>query len=197
MNIESIKKKARDVDGYSDVVLLADLRQAIEQASKQEPVIECDCETTISTVGTKTTRCGSDQMRRACEDGHAFSGKAQKQEPVAWPYPAAKVVDCDIIGTPIIRAFWPLDIGTELYVSLPKCQQKPDAVVATTNEHQAIVSWRGKPLPHGTHLYTSPPQRQWVGLTDEDRKTISEANNMLVDEDLFDEIEAKLKEKNT
>ncbi len=51
---------------------------------EQEPVIECDCKTTISPDGTKTTRCGSDQMRRACEEGHAFSGQAQKQEPVAW-----------------------------------------------------------------------------------------------------------------
>lgn len=40
------------------------------------------------------------------------------------------------------------------------------------------------------------PTREWVGLTDDERKTISEANNMLVDDDLFDEIEAKLKEKN-
>ena len=39
-------------------------------------------------------------------------------------------------------------------------------------------------------------QSTWVGLTDDERKTISEANNMLADDDLFDEIEDKLKEKN-
>jgi hypothetical protein len=48
-------------------------------------------------------------------------------------------------------------------------------------------------LPVGTKLYTTQPQREWVGLTDED----------LVDcETEFDvafahDIEAKLKEKNT
>lgn len=48
-------------------------------------------------------------------------------------------------------------------------------------------------------LYTSPPaqpSKPWVGLTPEQRATIAEANNMLVDDDLFDAIEAKLKEKN-
>lgn len=46
-------------------------------------------------------------------------------------------------------------------------------------------------------LEEQPAQRTWVGLTPEQRATIAEANNMLVDDDLFDAIEAKLKEKNT
>jgi len=52
-------------------------------------------------------------------------------------------------------------------------------------------------------VYTSPPAspsqgdiKPWVGLTQEQRASIAEANNMLVDDDLFDAIEAKLKEKN-
>ena len=39
------------------------------------------------------------------------------------------------------------------------------------------------------------PQRTWVGLTDEERKTICEANNVYHD-GLIEDIEAKLKEKN-
>lgn len=47
-------------------------------------------------------------------------------------------------------------------------------------------------------LYTSPQaQRTWVGLTPEQRQAIAEANNTLVDDDLFDAIESLLKEKNT
>jgi hypothetical protein len=42
-------------------------------------------------------------------------------------------------------------------------------------------------------LYTSPPQRQWVGLTDEDWKTLFLTTNA---ETLPKAIEAKLKEKN-
>ena len=44
-------------------------------------------------------------------------------------------------------------------------------------------------------LYTTPQQRTWVGLTDEERKTICEANNVYHD-GLIEDIEAKLKEKN-
>ena len=52
-------------------------------------------------------------------------------------------------------------------------------------------SWDIKPL------YTSPPQRTWVGLTDEDfleACQIAERGNYLV---AFQRIQAKLKEKNT
>jgi hypothetical protein len=41
-------------------------------------------------------------------------------------------------------------------------------------------------------LYTSPPQRPWVGLTDEDCKNMSEGDRAFV---MW--VEAKLKEKNT
>jgi hypothetical protein len=43
-------------------------------------------------------------------------------------------------------------------------------------------------------LYTAPPQRTWVGLTDEDDIDWEESGNL---RDLVKAIEAKLKEKNT
>ena len=43
-------------------------------------------------------------------------------------------------------------------------------------------------------LYTTPPQRTWVGLTDEDELDWEEGGNL---KDLVKAIEAKLKEKNT
>jgi len=48
-----------------------------------------------------------------------------------------------------------------------------------------------KPIP----LYTTPPQRKWVGLTDEELAEFSDAK--LGSYDLCLEVEAKLKEKNT
>ena len=48
-------------------------------------------------------------------------------------------------------------------------------------------------------LYTAPPKREWVGLTDEERKDIElgvEVFDMSV-EDILKEAEAKLKEKNS
>ena len=43
-------------------------------------------------------------------------------------------------------------------------------------------------------LYTTPPQRTWVGLTDEDEIDWEEGGNL---KDLVKAIEAKLKAKNT
>ncbi len=68
-----------------------------------------------------------------------------------------------------------------------------------------VTSQTGLPYVDGTEFYTTPPaaQRQWVGLTDEE---ISEAYNAAskkalyrmgtTREDVYEAIEAKLKEKN-
>ena len=46
-------------------------------------------------------------------------------------------------------------------------------------------------------LYTTPPQRTWVGLTDEDKSLFSSWLDHKTDAEVFEAIEAKLKEKNT
>ena len=57
--------------------------------------------------------------------------------------------------------------------------------------------------PNGTFtpLYTAPPKREWVGLTDEEIKEIigpwGDTPIKGYTRQLFDKIEAKLKEKNT
>ena len=76
---------------------------------------------------------------------------------------------------------------------------EPVAKVVVANEHQAIIEWLGTPLPHQSSLYTSPPQRDWVGLTDEEYEPL---RNGLIKEGkplhwFAEQIEAKLKEKNT
>jgi len=48
----------------------------------------------------------------------------------------------------------------------------------------------------GTRLYTAPPQREWVGLTDEEIESIYAASKD-VNYEYERSIEAKLKEKNT
>ncbi len=55
---------------------------------------------------------------------------------------------------------------------------------------------------HKTPLYTAPPKKEWVGLTDEERNSlwrdaIGWGDPSHDDEDLMKVIEAKLKEKNT
>ena len=50
--------------------------------------------------------------------------------------------------------------------------------------------------PH-TPLYTTPPQRTWVGLTEQERNDMEDFCEMIIGKVAFDAIEAKLKEKNT
>ena len=51
-----------------------------------------------------------------------------------------------------------------------------------------------KLLPVGTKLYTTPPKRPWVGLTDEEFHYCIALKNTTA---IAEEVEAKLKERNT
>jgi hypothetical protein len=64
-----------------------------------------------------------------------------------------------------------------------------------------LLAFQGQPLLDNTPLYITPPQRTWVGLTDEEMLTLEETTTCAKDEswlrNLTRAIEAKLKEKNT
>ena len=66
-----------------------------------------------------------------------------------------------------------------------------------TKEYTAISS---DPFENAIPLYTAPPKREWVGLTDEEIKEIigpwGGTPIKGYTRKLFDQIEAKLKEKN-
>lgn len=85
---------------------------------------------------------------------------------------------------------------TPLTVAAPQpAQQEPPTVAELVCVCGAEWEWRNRDW----ELVATPPEQRkpWAGLTPEQRATIAEANNMLVDDDLFDAIEAELKEKNT
>jgi hypothetical protein len=94
-------------------------------------------------------------------------------------------------------------------------QPEPEPVAWMVKFQGSNKGWQLQLLPHRVHpesplaknalnlteqpLYTVPPKREWVGLTDEERKDIElgiEVFDMSV-EDILKEAEAKLKEKNT
>ena len=55
------------------------------------------------------------------------------------------------------------------------------------------------PNPDDIPLYTAPPKREWVGLTDEELKPLCDENHIMFGAytvDFIQAIEAKLKEKN-
>ena len=79
-------------------------------------------------------------------------------------------------------------------------QQEPVAWIcegSSSDEKHAIDYWPGNvdDLPIGTQLYTSPQaQRTWVGLTDDEILYCVELENPKA---IAEEVEAKLREKNT
>ena len=112
-----------------------------------------------------------------------------EQEPVAW------------------EQFYP-DIGKPKFVAQP--EQEPVALMIyhdhicykSQADDQSFGFWcpvnqdlpfPDLPFPEGTKFYTTPPQRTWVGLSDEERQEI--ALEVPIDAVLI--TEAKLKEKNT
>ena len=85
----------------------------------------------------------------------------------------------------------------KLIDSLAQPEQEPVAVWELQEDGWDTIcdgDWL-ETLPVGTKLYTTPPQREWVGLTDD------EINQCYADSYrgvlLHESIEAKLKEKNT
>ena len=72
-----------------------------------------------------------------------------------------------------------------------------DKVDIDRDGHDLWVS-RQEPAKDGVPLYTAPPQREWVGLTREELAEIAEFHfhGVLSAREFYDDIEAKLKEKN-
>jgi hypothetical protein len=82
-------------------------------------------------------------------------------------------------------------------------QEPVAAVTSKTGNPDITMSWWHEPaLLVGTKFYTAPPQRPWVGLTDAEIDSLhSEIKVRLMGtfdtKDIYQAIEAKLKEKNT
>ena len=106
--------------------------------------------------------------------------EALKQIDEAMPFPVAKLAIM------------------EADKALAQPEQEPVAwmekdVLPLTHIIKAIVR-REKDETYTEPLYTTPPQRTWVGLTDEEFQYCVELKNP---ESIAEEVEAKLKEKNT
>ena len=51
-------------------------------------------------------------------------------------------------------------------------------------------------VEYAPYSYTHPPQRTWIGLTEQERNDIEDYCEMMIGKPAFDAIEAKLKQKN-
>jgi hypothetical protein len=117
--------------------------------------------------------------------------------------------DCDMVNDPNLQAVfrmrrseeWTPEDTAHRVGGLPMAEPVGE-IVAWPNDVERIgVEWISKCPPEGTSLYTTPPERTWVGLTDEEMLTLEETTTCTKDEswlrNLTRAIEAKLKEKNT
>jgi hypothetical protein len=160
---------------------ITSLRQAIEQAQKQEPV-------------------AWESILGAVARGWCYEENANKTMDLELAVAIAKEVQA-------------------LFTSPP--QRQPDHTEDNLEmvEKQEPVAWRfrsGTWFNREAHwryintlegadglrglepLYTSPPQRQWVGLTDEEMQAVVDAQPLVSSINVyFKAIEAKLKEKNS
>ena len=78
-------------------------------------------------------------------------------------------------------------------------QQEPVAWVCMNGEKHDIDFDQPEidAIPVGTFLYTTPPQRPWVGLTPEEVKHLYPYGRSIWGKETFEAIEKALKEKNT
>jgi hypothetical protein len=119
--------------------------------------------------------------------------------------------DCDMVNDPNLQAVfrmrrseeWTPEDTAHRVGGLPMAKPVGE-IVAWPNDVERIgVEWISKCPPEGTSLYTTPPQRTWVGLTDEEidgMVEITDLSGAYYYDDLLAlarAIEAKLKEKNT
>ena len=101
------------------------------------------------------------------------------------------------LAQPEYRAVKTYHEGKPVYVAQP--QQEPVAWFSTLPDGRLSIKIVGKPTDGNWEpLYTSPPQRTWVGLTDEE--VVDCWPLIMLHPDcakFWKNIEAKLKEKNT
>jgi hypothetical protein len=104
----------------------------------------------------------------------------------------------------IRREGWTNPQGKEVWLALRQALAQPsdsveqEPVGYVTDSGMSAYFLKGVDLDDDTPLYTAPPKRKWVGLTDEDKMHIH--IKWVLDgqfEDRLDDTEAMLKEKNT
>ena len=79
------------------------------------------------------------------------------------------------------------------------CDAREQEPVAWMNAITKEIYWRNQinsDVPN-VPLYTHPPKREWVGLTEQQRNDIEDQCEMIIGKPAFDAIDVKLKELNT
>ena len=129
---------------------------------------------------------------------------AQEEKPPVKSYCGGKPNYCTPEVTPDVDA---INISAERVDETAKREHEPVEYTGNgTAGREADVKPTGfffqMPKPVGTKLYTAPPKREWVGITDEEIddwffQRLKQAGDGWALDDVVRAVEAKLKEKNT
>ena len=111
-----------------------------------------------------------DEARAAIKEALA----QPEQEPVAWfsTLPDGRL-SIKIVGKPTEGNWEPL------YTTQPKAQPEQEPSITKTGYGVMTLHSGFNDLPVGTKFYTTPPQRTWVGLTDEECKGMSAGDRVV------------------
>ncbi len=127
-------------------------------------------------------------------DDKAFCDLYSKEQMLAYGKASELAIDKTMVKRIATQLGWkpPLDV-----------EQEPVAWMEFTPAGDWFLAYSFNPRAKTKPLYTAPPQREWVGLTDEEMNAVYRQAFGLVDSRLVGDqikfvsaIEAKLKEKN-
>ena len=97
-------------------------------------------------------------------------------------------------------SMYPQQKQLQAITAIKKALVQPEQEPVGWAEH-GVINWLAdRQFNHTSFLYDTPPQRTWVGLTDEELQPIADEYRILFGswvKDFAHAIEAKLKEKNT
>jgi hypothetical protein len=181
---EDLKKNHRIVC----VNEIVDLRQAIAELESQEPV--------AWPVLNTEEREALERFNETCEDGQEYDVSKSMMKHLA---------ELGVVYSAGFGRYGFTEFGrAALNHPQPKLEQEQEPVAHCTvrplrgdeSYSKTEILWvKGKPI--AGPLYNHPPQRTWVGLTDEEICMFSMWLDSKPDATVFTAIEAKLKEKNT
>jgi hypothetical protein len=133
-------------------------------------------------------------------EDEAFDELAKRQGHWGGGYQAKKAMAADKLQEPT-SGDYALGYAEGFNDACKKPAQEPVTTVTSESGNPDVTMswWHEPPLPVGTPLYTYPPQRPWVGLTDEEIRDCLGSEAVRIPPGwsrLTRAIEAKLKEKN-
>jgi hypothetical protein len=182
-------KRLNDIDGmYSWVDTEQALRQAIEQAEKQ---FNPDWDQQAVLV-ERIRELEAQQALDKKSDNARELGLDYEPDPVAWVCEGfgKEKHNLDYVQDDIDA----LPVGTSLYTAPPRKESEQDLNVGidVTEDGTSLVIRRGNEIIKSE--FYKAPRKEWVGLTDDE---IKHYNSRLSGSGVAQEIEAKLRERNT